>query len=62
MVEASDPIKIQECRAKATELRDQAAIMHASDFRQQLLGIALEYDALAAVIERRLLRNLARGS
>jgi hypothetical protein len=46
-----------ECRAKATELRDHATTMHVSDFRQQLLDIAREYDELAAVIEARLLRR-----
>ena len=49
--------QVLECRAKATDLRGQALAMHASDFRQQLLDIAREYDELAAVIEARLQRR-----
>jgi hypothetical protein len=49
--------QIQKCRSKATELRERAAKLPESDLRQQLIEIAREWDALAAVIERRLLRK-----
>jgi hypothetical protein len=49
--------QIQNCRRKATELRERAAKLPESDLRQQLIEIAREWDALAAMIERRMLRQ-----
>jgi hypothetical protein len=49
--------RIQLFRAKAEELRQKAAEMRASEFRQQLLEIAREYDALPDAIQRRLYRS-----
>jgi hypothetical protein len=52
MLESSKREQIQECRAKAIELREHAATMHASDFRQQVVDIAHQYERLADDIER----------
>jgi hypothetical protein len=49
--------QIQKSRGKATELRERAAKLPESDLRQQLIEIAREWDALAAIIERRLFRT-----
>jgi hypothetical protein len=46
--------RIEKFRSNATELREKAAQIPASALRDQFLDIACEYDALAAVIERRL--------
>ena len=49
--------RVQKFRSKATELREKAAKLPDSDLRQQFIDLAREYDALATVIERRLLRK-----
>jgi hypothetical protein len=43
MSETPNADRIQQHRAKATELREKAVKMNASDARQQLLDIAREY-------------------
>jgi hypothetical protein len=57
MSESSSADRIQQFRAKAKELREKAAEMRASEFRQQLLEIAREYDALADAVQYRVYRS-----
>jgi uncharacterized coiled-coil DUF342 family protein len=57
MPEPSSADRIQQFRAKAKELREKAATLRASEFREQLLDIAREYDELADAVQRRLYRS-----
>jgi len=48
----SDSSSVQEYRARANELRIQAAETRLVDTREQLLGLARHFDALADSLER----------
>jgi hypothetical protein len=46
------PLRVQQYREHARDLRDQAAQTPWLDIRQQMLEMAREYDLLAESVER----------
>ena len=48
----SDPLRVQQYRDRARDLRDQAAQTPWLDIRKQMLEMAREYDLLAESVDR----------